>query len=289
MCDLKDRALLLVKKGPSTVESARVGEPTLTDPTPTLAPAVSRETVSIYNAAMSGHAPAAATQRSAAIANGTAPPTTDQPASAPALESVPEGSGSTIGPVEVITPGSSTPATGTPAPTSGAGTDATGSGATGTGATGTGATNGAAATGAGTGNGSAVPTDASGVAPSGAPPAEPNGGLKPVGPVNNAPIPAVEKPAEAPAQVNEVKGGGPAQVTTGTTVPATNSKKNPKPKFNSGRRVVEQAQEEERSVKGQSFLGWIVFFHPGRPRVGRLSAARARHLYEGSRPIPPEC
>ncbi len=57
---LKDRAMLLVKKGPSTVESARVGEPTLTDPTPTLAPAVTRETVSIYNAAISGHAPAAA-------------------------------------------------------------------------------------------------------------------------------------------------------------------------------------------------------------------------------------
>ncbi len=239
---LKDRALLLVKKGPSTVESARVGEPTLTDPTPTLAPAVTRETVSIYNAAISGHAPAAPAQRSAAIANGTAPPTTDQPAAAPSLESVPEGNGgSTIGPVEVITPGSATPATGTPAPTSTSGTDTTG-------AAGTGTNNGAAATGAGTGNGGAVPMDASGVAPTGAPPAQPNGGLTPVGPVNNTPVPAVEKPAEAPAQVNEVKGGGPAQVTTGTTAPAANSKKNPKPKFNSG----DESSSKHKKKKGLS-------------------------------------
>ena len=31
---LKDRAMLLVKHGPSTVRAARVGEPTMTDPKP---------------------------------------------------------------------------------------------------------------------------------------------------------------------------------------------------------------------------------------------------------------
>src|SRR5215469_10254187 len=38
---LKDRAMLLVKHGPSTVQAARVGDPSLTDPAPTLAPQVS--------------------------------------------------------------------------------------------------------------------------------------------------------------------------------------------------------------------------------------------------------
>ena len=53
---LKDRAMLLVKQGPSTVEAARVGEPTLTDPAQTTAPQVSKNTVAMFNAAMKGRA-----------------------------------------------------------------------------------------------------------------------------------------------------------------------------------------------------------------------------------------
>src|ERR1700761_4707298 len=44
---LKDRALLLVKQGPSTVRSARVGEPTLVDPTQTTAPQLRDSTVAM--------------------------------------------------------------------------------------------------------------------------------------------------------------------------------------------------------------------------------------------------
>src|ERR1700744_3947811 len=51
---LKDRAMLLVKQGPSTVHAARVGEPTMTDPTQVTAPQVREQTVAMFNAAMKG-------------------------------------------------------------------------------------------------------------------------------------------------------------------------------------------------------------------------------------------
>jgi outer membrane protein assembly factor BamD len=54
--------------------------------------------------------------------------------------------------------------------------------------------------------------------------------LKAVGPENTAPVPPVEKPAEAQTQVNDVKGGAAgAQVQTGTTASGRH-KKNPKVK-----------------------------------------------------------
>jgi outer membrane protein assembly factor BamD len=218
---LKDKAIMMVKKGPSTVASTRVGEPTMTDPTATLAPSVVHESVAMYAAALNGHAPAAAAAApNPNIANGTAPPTTEQPA-APSLESVPEGSsGSRIGPVEVISP-----------------SNASGASATGAAAAPSGAAPAA--------SGAAPAAGSSAIIPSGAPPAEPNGGLKPVGPANATALPPVEKPAEAPAQVNEVKGAGPAQVTTGATV---NSKKNPKPKYDPGN----ESSSKHKKKKGLS-------------------------------------
>src|ERR1700758_5451936 len=96
---LKDRAMLLVKHGPSTVEAARVGEPTLTDPPPTLAPQVSKDTTAIFQAAMKGAAlpgvtPNGTDTTATAISNGTAPPRTDQPATPLKFETVPDSSGS---------------------------------------------------------------------------------------------------------------------------------------------------------------------------------------------------
>ena len=225
---LKDKAIMLVKKGPSTVESARVGEPTMTDPPQTLAPAVLQEATNNYIAAVSGHAPAAAAQTNPAITNGTAPPTTDQPAAAASFENVPEGSGTRIGPVEVITPsnGSGSPGT-APAASAPAGAAP------------------AATTSAPAAASSAPTTNSDAVIPTGAPPVEPNGGLKPTGPANATPLPAVEKPAEAPAQVNEVKNPGPAQVTTGTTL---NNKKNPKPKYNGS----DESSSKHKKKKGLS-------------------------------------
>src|SRR5271170_3694577 len=113
---VKDRALLLVKHGPSTIEAARVGEPTLTDPAPTLAPQVNKDTQQIFQAALKGTplpgvSPNGTDATATAISNGTAPPRTDQPAAPLALETVPDSSGGsgstkTIG-VEIVNTGSS--------------------------------------------------------------------------------------------------------------------------------------------------------------------------------------
>jgi len=210
---LKSRALLLVKHGPSTVEAARVGDPSLTDPAPTLAPEVSKQTMAAFTAAMKGQpipgVSANGTDATAtAISNGTAPPRTDQPATGLKFETVPDSSGTngstkTVS-VEVVNSGGS-------ASTSG---------------TGAGDPNGAGNT--------AVPADAAAPAAVGAKgdavdatvhtAATPV--VKAVGPVNNQPLPAVDKPAEAPNQINDVKSGG-AQVNTGATASGTKGKKAP--------------------------------------------------------------
>jgi len=213
---LKDRAMLLVKHGPSTVEAARVGEPTLTDPTPTLAPQVSKETAAIFTAAMKGTplpgvTPNGTDTTAAAISNGTAPPRTGQPATPLALETVPDSSGS---------PGSTVTV------------EVTGTGN----ASNADAGNANAGTGAGDANGagnSATPAaNSAAPAANSAAPASPMTGtsadvnravrvpatpvVNAVGPTNNQALPPIDKPAEAPDQINDVKSGG-AQVTTGTT------------------------------------------------------------------------
>ena len=211
---LKDRTLMLISHGPSTVESARVGEPSMTDPAPTLAPAVTAETLSNFNLAIKGQpippVGAASAAESAAIANGTAPPRTGQPA-AITMDNVPESStpagGNSVG-AEIVSAPNSAPA-------------ASGDAATPTAAPSSGAPAGwTPAPGA-----SVIPT----------PPSNPEAvyGLRaPVGP-NVAPVlPPVDKPAAAADQINDVKSGGPAQVATGTTS-GKPKKKNPKPAFDS--------------------------------------------------------
>jgi outer membrane protein assembly factor BamD len=57
----------------------------------------------------------------------------------------------------------------------------------------------------------------------------------------------VEKPAEAPAQTNDVKSGTAAQVQTGTDAGATNGKKKPKaPKCNTS----DESCSKEKKKKG---------------------------------------
>jgi len=207
---IKDRAMLLVKHGPSTIEAARVGEPSLTDPAPTLAPQVNKDTQEIFKAALKGGplpgaAPNGTDATATAISNGTAPPRTDQPAAPLQLETVPDSSGGsgstkTIG-VEVINSGSSANAD---------------SGNTNTG-TGAGDANGA-------GNSASPMTGTSAdVNREVRVPETPV--VKTVGPTNNQPLPPIDKPAEAPNQINDVKGG--AQVNTGTTADSKKSKKAP--------------------------------------------------------------
>jgi outer membrane protein assembly factor BamD len=199
---LKERAMLLVKQGPSTVHAARVGEPTMTDATQTTAPQVRENTVAMFNAAMKGEpippGPAyggGATTASAAAAASSvsAPAASSGNGTAVEMEAVPAGtSGGNSTSVEIVTPTANSAA---------------------------GTTNTEAAPGS-TGSGNAV-GPATGAAGDGAPanPAADNYGLKPVGPAaTNAALPPVDKPAPAADQVNDVKAGSQpaAQVQTGT-------------------------------------------------------------------------
>src|SRR5580700_2005269 len=94
------RTLQLIGRGPSTVKAARVGEPTQNVPPPVLAPDVVKQTQAVMTAAVKGdplpmgvtaNQPAAF---STAIQNGTAPPTTQQPAQKLSFGDVPNSGGS---------------------------------------------------------------------------------------------------------------------------------------------------------------------------------------------------
>jgi outer membrane protein assembly factor BamD len=144
----------IFKRGPSVVEAVHVGEPSLEDPTRTLAPEVTQQNVALFNAAVNAGRPTAAVG-AATSTSVNDPPRTGQPSQAPLQLEKPEG-GSGVG-VQVVS----------------------------------------------------------------APSANPNAGLKAVGPANTV-LPPVEKPAEAPIQVNDIKAGTtPAQS-------AVNAKKKPK-------------------------------------------------------------
>jgi outer membrane protein assembly factor BamD len=205
---LKDRALLLVKHGPSTVESARVGEPTLTDPAPTLAPDVNKQTMETFTAAMKGEPIPGVSPKTgedataAAISNGTAPPRTDQPATALKFETVPDAGGTSGSTVTVEIPSDSSASSGGAASGGGGNDAAPAGGAAGTPAVGS----------------AAIATPLKEGSPDGivkAPAETP--AVSAVGPVENKPLPAIDKPAEAPNQINDVKSGGGAQVVTGAT------------------------------------------------------------------------
>jgi outer membrane protein assembly factor BamD len=193
---LTDRMLGLVKHGPSTVEAPRVGEPTLASPARTLAPQITHAKVDSYNAAMAGK-PAEGQQpvTAAATSDGTVPPRTESPAAPLQLENPGEGNGgNAVGATIISAPNSaSTPGNGA----------------------GTGASQGAS------GGPSAAP---------GTPATPEDFGIKQTPPANAA-LPATEKPADAPAQINDVKNPPPAQVNTGAT--SADKKKAKKPAFDS--------------------------------------------------------
>jgi outer membrane protein assembly factor BamD len=233
---LKDRAMLLVKQGPTTVHAARVGEPTMTDTAQTTAPQVRESTVAMFNAAMKNEpvpaGPAygggATTAAAAAAAAGAAAPAgSTGNGTAVEMEAVPTGtSGGNSTSVEIVNPsanssaGSANEAT----PAAGAGSEAAPGG-------------GAGATPAG-----GTPEPAGNPAAP-ANPAADNYGLKPVGPAaTNDALPAVDKPAAAPDQVNDAKAGSQpaAQVQTGTkkgkakNVPVDKSKESSSKKKKTG-------------------------------------------------------
>ncbi len=231
---LKDRAIMLVKHGPNTVTAARVGEPTMVMPKTITAPDINKENVDTFNTALA-RKPAAApnaapTPADTAAANGTAAPRTG--AAPPVrLENVPEGGGTGIGATILNNTNGN------------AETELdNNSGNTSNGATPPAAKDEGVAPNTLTPAGTAAPNAAGSgaVAPDGS-----NNGLSAVGPTNNAPLPSVEKPAEAEAQVNDVHGGNTAQVQTGTTASAKR-KKNPKVKTNQS----EESSSRNKKKKG---------------------------------------
>lgn len=145
-----DRTLGFIQHGPSVVEAVHVGEPTLTDPTRTVAPSINKENRELFNAAVSAGRPAEETA-AAKPTTVNEPPRSDQPSQAPLQTEAPAG---------------------------------------------------------GTGVGVSIVS-----APSGPAATDPNAVVKPVGPTNTV-LPPVEKPSEAPNQVNDIKPGSvPAQQT----------------------------------------------------------------------------
>ena len=207
--------------------AARDGDPTLADPTPTLAPHVVNKITADFNDALNPDAAKAASP----LPNGAAP-ATDGSAPATAVDgryscassraapvsgcscgrrrrlrpdlgrdqlsratrtSTPAASGNSMG-VEILTPGATTGAT--------------------------------------------------------AKPADDNGGLKAVGPVNATPLPAAEKPAEAPerSQRHRIQ----------TAARRTDSKRQRQEESEAGvrqeRRILQQAQEEEGPLQTEPVL-----------------------------------
>jgi outer membrane protein assembly factor BamD len=217
---LQDRATLLVMHKPDVVLAARDGDPTLADPTPTLAPHVINKITADFNDAMNpgaarAGAPAATgTTGAAAATDGAATPSTAAAPAPPAaplqLQDVPAAG--TEGAANGTSAVTSQPGTTSPAP-------------------------------AATGNSMGVEILTPGAT---AKPADANGGLKAVGPENATPLPAAEKPAEAPNAVNDIA----SKPQPAAQAPNANGKKNPKPEFDKS----DESSSKHKKKKGLSKL-----------------------------------
>jgi outer membrane protein assembly factor BamD len=171
---LQDRARLLVLHQPDVVMAARDGEPPLTDPKPTIAPDVYRKVIADFNSALNPHAASTpAVASTAPAAESVAPAETAAPPTAAAaplqLQEVPAADASSATGSAVMTnvPAASSHPAGA------------------------------------AGNSMGVEI----VTPSTATPVPDNGGLKAVGPPDAKAVPAIEKAAGAPDQVNDIPAG----------------------------------------------------------------------------------
>ena len=226
----KDRVMILVKRGPVTVNAARIGEPTLTDPPAVTAPEVHKRDAALFTAALNNQplpAPAALGPAPTAVANG------DASAPAPAA-------GGTLQLENVPSADSGAPASGGPA--IGATIVSTGQGDAGQAPAASGPPTSAPVGPPVTPEGAAAAAAAAGV-----PGAQNTGGLTAVGPTNNQPLPPIEKPAEAPAQTNDVPHAAQVQTGTDAGTTATNGKKKAKaPKCNTN----DESCSKEKKKKG---------------------------------------
>jgi outer membrane protein assembly factor BamD len=215
---LQDRARLLVLHQPDVVMAARDGEPTLTDPAPTLAPAVTKNLTEVFNAAMNPGA-----------ANAASPATTPAPGA-----TTPPSDTAAATPAQPATPAAPLAFQDVPA--------APAAGASGSSAVTTvqGATSAPPPSG-----GNTVGVEILGSNPN-VKPTDNNGGLKAVGPENSTSLPAPEKPAETPTQVNDIAPG----TQPAAQAPNANGKKNGKPEFDKG----DESSSKHKKKKGLSKL-----------------------------------
>jgi outer membrane protein assembly factor BamD len=207
---LVDRVSLMVLHKPDVVTAARLGDPPLVDPKPTLAPTVTRQVFADFNSALNPNAPTAKVVAQPVLNDA---PATDAAATAPsapaaplALQDVPTSDG-----------GSNTSAVMTAVPGTSSGASTSGSGS----------------------NSMGVEI----VSPGSPRPADNNGGLAPVGPVNATPLPAVEKAGPTPEAVNDVTPGTQAAAQ----VAPANGKK-VKPEFDKS----EESSSKHKKKKGLS-------------------------------------
>ena len=173
---LQDRARLLFFHQPDVVSAARIGDPPLADPKATFAPAITREIVAEFNEALrpgSTTAVAATTAAPAPDADAASTPTPAATTAPLAFQDVQNSDGSTT------TDGAVTGAATTGTPASSVGVEIVSPGT----------------------------SDATGSRETPA-----GNGLNIVGPPANAALPPIEKPGEAPDQVNAI--------TSGATQPA---------------------------------------------------------------------
>jgi len=196
------RTLQLFGRSPNTVRAARVGEPSLNSPPPVLAPDVVNQGKEAYLAAIKG-APVPTTRASsstsstsgsgassASVQNGSGPAPTQ--GGSLTFEEVPDASGTPGSTVTVEVPNGGAPAASAPA-----------------------------APADGSGSGSAATPSAT-LHSNGEPLAQP------VGPTNTQPLPAVDKPAETPEQINQVPTGT-STVQTGANASGKPAKKKKAP------------------------------------------------------------
>jgi outer membrane protein assembly factor BamD len=220
---LQDRAVLLVMHKPDVVPAARDGEPTLTDPSPTLAPHITNKIQNDFRDAFTAANPEGATgtltPKPAASADAATTDANSAPATTPAATAAAPAAAplqlQDVPAADAATPTGSAVVTNVQGNTSSAP--------------------------AASGNSMGVEIITPGAT---ARPAD-TGGLKAVGPENATPLPAAEKPASAPETVNDISG------TSQPAPQAPNANgKNPKPEFDKG----DESSSKHKKKKGLSKL-----------------------------------
>ncbi|MBS1800687.1 MAG: outer membrane protein assembly factor BamD [Acidobacteria bacterium] len=214
---LQSRAMLMILRRPDVVMAAHSGEPAMIDPKPTLAPSVTKQIIEDYKNAQN---PGAATTSGTQPAEGAAPAT-----AAAAQPSAPAQPAAPAAPLALQD-----------IPSAGTGDGASGAVMTNVPSA---TTTAAPASGGANAMGVEVLTPGANRTPA----ADPMGGLKPVGPVNNVAAPPIEKPAAAPDAINDVVPGAQAP---GQPATAANGKKAPKPTYDKD----EESSSKHKKKKG---------------------------------------